>query len=49
MNWNLMEYLPDIVRDQFASSVAEFISVAHTQPEDIESLIRGEISQKLFQ
>lgn len=44
-----MEYLPDMVRDHFASSVAEFISIAHTQSEDIEALMRGDMSQKLFQ
>lgn len=49
MNWNLMEYLPTPVRDQFTGAVAGFISTCYTQSDEIWSLLRGEISQKLFE
>lgn len=49
MNWNLMEYLVEAVRDPFAAAVAGFISAAHTQHHQLPGLLRGEMSQKLFQ
>lgn len=49
MNWNLMEYLVEAVRDPFAAAVAGFISAAHTQHRQLPGLLRGEMSQKLFQ
>ncbi|KAJ0173535.1 hypothetical protein K1T71_010684 [Dendrolimus kikuchii] len=49
MQWNLANFLPGAVREQFASAVAGFLSAAYAEPERLPSLIRGEISQKLFQ
>lgn len=49
MHWNLSNFLPVPVRESFAAAVAGFLSAAYTQPEDLPTLLRGEISQKMFQ
>lgn len=49
MQWNLSNFLPASVREPFAAAVAGFLSAAYKQPKELPALIRGEISQKLFQ
>ncbi|XP_068619039.1 DNA polymerase epsilon catalytic subunit 1 [Battus philenor] len=49
MQWNLAQFLPRAVREQFAAAVAGFVSAACTAPETLPALVAGEISQKLFQ
>ncbi|PZC77848.1 hypothetical protein B5X24_HaOG202959 [Helicoverpa armigera] len=49
MQWNLANFLPAPVREPFTAAVAGFLSAAYSQPKELPNLIRGEISQKLFQ
>ncbi|KAH9641118.1 hypothetical protein HF086_000766 [Spodoptera exigua] len=49
MHWNLANFLPTPVREPFAAAVAGFLSAAYSQPKELPALLRGEISQKLFQ
>lgn len=49
MQWNLANFLPGAVKEQFAATIAGYLSAAYMEPERLPSLIRGEISQKLFQ
>ncbi|XP_022817983.1 DNA polymerase epsilon catalytic subunit A [Spodoptera litura] len=49
MHWNLANFLPAPVREPFAAAVAGFLSAAYSQPKELPALLRGEISQKLFQ
>ncbi|XP_026760531.2 DNA polymerase epsilon catalytic subunit 1 [Galleria mellonella] len=49
MQWNLANFLPASVREQFAAAVAGFLSAAYSQSDQLAALLRGEISQKLFQ
>lgn len=49
MQWNLSNFLPASVREPFAAAVAGFLSAAYKQPNELPALMRGEISQKLFQ
>ncbi|CAH2983486.1 unnamed protein product [Chilo suppressalis] len=49
MHWNLAHFLPAAVREQFTAAVAGFLSAACSQPDQLRSILSGEISQKLFQ
>ncbi|CAH2045106.1 unnamed protein product, partial [Iphiclides podalirius] len=49
MQWNLAQFLPRAVRDQFSAAVAGFLSAAYSEPDRLPALVAGEISQKLFQ
>ncbi|XP_049878007.1 DNA polymerase epsilon catalytic subunit 1 [Pectinophora gossypiella] len=48
MQWNLCSFLPAGVREYFTAAVAGFLSAAHAEPHNLPTLLRGEISQKLF-
>ncbi|XP_013170989.1 PREDICTED: DNA polymerase epsilon catalytic subunit A [Papilio xuthus] len=48
MQWNLAEFLPHAVREQFTGAVAGFLSAAYSAPDKLPALVAGEISQKLF-
>ncbi|CAK1550449.1 unnamed protein product [Leptosia nina] len=49
MQWNLSNFLPGAVREYFCAAIAGFVSAAHTQADQLETLLATEMSQKLFQ
>ncbi|CAG9128383.1 unnamed protein product [Plutella xylostella] len=49
MHWNLAEFLPRTVREHFVSTVAGYVSAAHSRREELPALITGELTQKLLQ
>ncbi|XP_028166881.1 DNA polymerase epsilon catalytic subunit A-like [Ostrinia furnacalis] len=49
MQWNLAQFLPAAVREQFTAAIAGFLSAAYSEPARLPALLQGEIAQKLFQ